>query len=79
MEEYRRTSRDIEESFENVVGAVTARDRELLSQKLGVVIRGDSANPFRENICVNTVFQISPDTFHQDSLVSPTSSLLSAT
>ena len=72
LEMWRRTSRGIEEDLQRVAEAASTRERERLSQDLGVVLRGDATNPFREHAGVDTVRQIPTDAFHEDALVSET-------
>lgn len=49
----------------------TARDRDLISRELWVVVRGDSASLHGDHVGVDAALQIPLDSFHQDALVSP--------
>lgn len=72
-----RTTRGIVDGLRRVRETVGKSAKEAVSRELGVVVRGDCSNPFREHALVDTVNQICVDRFHQDATVSLVPDILS--
>ena len=65
-----RTSKDIENGLDLLRSEDNRSTREREATRLGLVLRGSMANPYRELASMDTVRQIPPEIFHQDALVS---------
>lgn len=65
-----RTSKYIENGLDLLRSEDNRSTREREATRLGLVLRGSMANPYREFASMDTVRQIPPDIFHQDALVS---------
>ena len=64
-----RTTSQITRALQEITNASSVSEKAVIAKRTGVVLRGDQPNPYRQFASVDTVRQIPPDVFHQDSLV----------